>query len=325
MRDLPGTAVLAMAGTSQPASRFPLVWGAGSKTPVCAWCGATLEGRGVRLHGRVRCPGCGAATTDPWPLEDDLDRAYGTWYRPGAGRRFALLGDAFFGRSRAMIASRVDEVAPPGPVIDVGSGEGVLIEALKRRGRGVLGLERDATGPDVRDASLAEVEGEWAAVVFWHSLEHLPAPGEAIREAARLLLPDGIVVIAVPNTDSLQARIFGDRWLHLDLPRHLVHLSERSLRSGLERSGFTVERVSRIRGAQIVIGWLDGLVGSLPGDLRLYPALRRAEARGDAMSGGQRAAAIAAGVLLLPLAMLCSAAEVALGRSGTVYVEARRG
>lgn len=310
---------------SRSAERFPLVWGAGAQTTTCVWCGAALDGRASRLRGRVICPKCGAATTDPWPSAEDLDRAYGDWYRPEAGRRYALFGDAFFNRSRALIANRLDEIAPAGPVIDVGSGEGVLLDALRRRGREVLGLERQSRRPDVRDATLAEVEGEWAAIVFWHALEHLPAPGDSIREAARLLKPGGVVLIAVPNAASLQARAFGDRWLHLDLPRHLVHLSNRALCSGLVRNGFRVERVSQIRGAQIVIGWLDGLVGLLPGDLRLYQALRKPAARSTEMTAGRRFAAIVAGMVLLPLALACSAVEIALGRSGTVYVEARLG
>ncbi len=315
-----------MITASRAAERFPVVWGEGATTEECVWCGARLGAGSRRLRGRVLCPECGAASTDPWPSPEDLDRAYGTWYRPTEGRRYTLLGDAFFSRSRALIADRIDEIAPPGPVIDVGSGEGVLIAALKRRGRPVLGLERDATGPDVRDASLDQIEGdgEWSGVVFWHALEHLPAPGEAIREAARLLRPEGVILVAVPNSGSLQARAFGDRWLHLDLPRHLVHLSQRALCSGLERNGFRVERISQVRGAQIVIGWLDGLVGLLPGDLRLYQALRQAPARSAEMTSGQRVAAIAAGVALLPAALVCAAIEIALGRSGTVYVEARR-
>lgn len=322
-----------MSAAAPAAERFPVVWGEDAPTRACVWCGEPLGEGSRRLHGRVLCGRCGAASTDPWPSAQDLDRAYGTWYRPAGGRRYALIGDAFFTRSRAMIAGRIDEISPPGPVIDVGSGEGVLIAALQRRGRRVLGLERDATapevreaaGPEVRDATLEQVEGdgEWAAVVFWHALEHLPAPGAAIREAARLLMGGGVLLVAVPNSDSLQARAFGDRWLHLDLPRHLVHLSERSLRSGLERNGFRVERTSGVRGAQVVIGWLDGLVGSLPGDLRLYEALRRPAARSAPMSRGRRLAAVAAGVVLFPLALACSAVEVALGRSGTLYVEAR--
>jgi SAM-dependent methyltransferase len=220
-------------------------------------------------------------------------------------------------RSRALLAARVDRVAPAGPVLDVGAGEGVLVDALRRRGRAAEALERDSEPLERR-------EGEWAAVVFWHSLEHLREPREAIRHAARLLGPGGVVAIAVPNSDSLQARAFGDRWLHLDLPLHLVHLSERALTSQLASQGLRVENLSRVLGGQIVIGWLHGLVGFLPGDLDLYQALRRPEARRRPLTPGARAAAIAAAVVLLPVALATAAVEVALRRSGTVYVEARR-
>ena len=290
---------------------------AGPVTEVCAWCGAPAEGS-VRLRGRRRCAACGAATIDPWPSEEELARAYGAWYRPESGRRFAVAGDALLRRTRAALARRLDRIAPPGPVLDVGAGEGVLVEALRRRGRETVGLERE-------DETLDRIEGEWAAVVFWHSLEHLPEPGDAIRHAARLLVPGGVVVVAVPDSASLQARAFGDRWLHLDPPRHLVHLTESALAERLERCGFSVERTSHVRGGQIAIGWLDGLVGSLPGGLDLYQSLRSAPARSAPVSRGRRAAAVAAGALLAPVALACAGVEVALRRSGTVYVEARRG
>jgi SAM-dependent methyltransferase len=294
------------------------------RVQTCAWCGRPLDGRAVRLHGRTRCAHCGAATTDPWPSEAELQSAYGTWYRPEAGR-FSFIGDAVLSRTRALLAGRLDQIAPPGPILDVGAGEGVLIDALHRHGREAIGLERDSRRSDVRDEPLREVEGEWAAVVFWHSLEHLPDPGDAIREAARLLRPGGVLVVAVPNSDSLQARAFGDRWLHLDPPLHLVHLSRRALVSRLEDSGFAVDRVSNTRGGQVVIGWLDGLVGALPGDLRLYQALRQPEARNTPVSPRQRALTLATAALLLPVAAAGAAAEVALGNAGTVYVEAHRG
>jgi SAM-dependent methyltransferase len=291
----------------------------------CVWCGAPLGAGAERLGGRLRCAACGAATTDPWPSEEDLARAYGDWYRPPDGRRFAVLGDAILQRTRALLAGRVDAIAPPGRVLDVGAGDGTLVDALARTGREAVGLERDSARPDLRDEPLDAVDGAWAAVVFWHALEHLPAPGDAVRHAARLLMPGGVVVIAVPDAGSLQARAFGDRWLHLDPPRHLVHLTTPALLAGLARAGLNVERVSRTRGGQIVIGWLDGLVGSLPGGLDLYQALRHAGARDVTLTRRQRAASVGAGVLLLPVALAGAAVEVALRRSGTVYVEARRG
>lgn len=295
-----------------------------SSPQACAWCGQPLGADADRLGGRIRCPGCGAATTDPWPQGADLEAAYGDWYRPESGRRFAVVGDALLSRTRAALAGRLDEIAPEGPILDVGAGDGVLINALRARGRDVMGLEPDPRHPDVVDRSIGEVEGEWAAVVFWHSLEHLPNPGEAIHEAARLLVPDGVVVIAVPNTASLQARLFGDEWLHLDIPRHLVHLPARALQARLRENGFDVERVSPLRGGQIAIGWLHGLVGALPWGLDLYQSLRADAARSTPVSPGRRLAAVAAGIALFPVALACSAVEVLIGRAGTVYVEARR-
>lgn len=290
----------------------------------CPWCGTRRDGRWRPLPGRVRCPGCGVALTDPWPTPAELEAAYGTWYRPASGRRFSFVGDQLLRRTRGLLAGRLDVIAPPGPVLDVGAGDGVLLDALHGHGREALGIERDARRSDVRDVPLEELEGPYAAVVFWHALEHLPDPGRAVDEAARLLAPGGIVVVAVPDNGSLQARLFGAEWLHLDLPRHLVHFTGRALSAGLTRRGLAVERTSHTRGGQVVIGWLDGLVGALPGRLDLYQALRRPAARSDAVGGRERAAAWVAGAALVPVAAAAAALEIALGRSGSVYVEARR-
>jgi SAM-dependent methyltransferase len=252
-----------------------------------------------------------------------LNAAYGDWYRPASGR-FSGLGDTVLRRTRARLARRLDRIAPAGAVLDVGAGDGTLLDALTACGRWALGLERHSTRPDIRAASLEDLEGGWAAIVFWHSLEHLPDAGEEIERAASLLGPRGVLVIAVPNAGSLQARIFGDRWLALDLPRHLVHIPAPALIERLERLSLHVERVSFWRGGQVMFGWLHGLVGLLPGRPDLYDAIRRPDARQGMVSPGFRVATLAAGTLLAPVAAVAAVVEVAIRRGGTVYVEARR-
>jgi SAM-dependent methyltransferase len=291
--------------------------------PACIWCEHPFDERAERLRGRTRCLSCGAATTDPPPTAKELAAAYGEWYRPAAGRRFSFAGDTILALTRGRLAGRIDEIAPAGPVLDVGAGDGTLVDALRARGREATGLERGSVRADFRDEPLSGIEGRWAAVVFWHSLEHLPDPGDAIKQAARLLEPGGIIVVAVPNCDSLQAQAFGDRWLHLDLPRHLVHLSTESLMTGLREHGFEIERVSFMRAGQVVIGWLHGLVGKLPGEPNLYQALRRRRAQAVPQSAGKRALSIAAALLLLPAATFVAIIEIIMQRSGTVYMEAR--
>ena len=194
-----------------------------------------------------------------------------------------------------------------------------------RHGREAVGLEPHASGPRLRSTEIEEMSGAWAAVIFWHSLEHLRQPALALRHAARLLLPGGLLVVAVPNAKSLQARAFGDRWLALDLPRHLVHLSPAPLLAEIEAAGLRVERVSYLRGGQVAFGWVHGLVGQLPGHPDLYEVIRRGEARRSALSPARRRYALAAAALAFPLALAATAAEVATRSGGTVYVQARRG
>ena len=130
--------------------------------------------------------------------------------------------------------------------------------------------------------------------------------------------------MAVPNATSLQARAFGDRWLALDLPRHLVHLSPPALLAKIEALGLRVERVSYLRGGQVVFGWVHGFVGRLPGHPDLYDAIRRSEARQAAHGPALRVYALSAAVVALPFALAATAVEVAARSGGTIYVEARR-
>jgi SAM-dependent methyltransferase len=291
----------------------------------CAWCDRQFDDTDERLTGRVRCARCGVATTSPWPSDEQLGAAYAPWYRPSAGR-FSGLGDKVIHRTRSVLADRLHRLLPPGPVLDVGAGDGNLVRAFVARGREAVGLEPYAAEPQphIRAVEVEEVDGSWSAVIFWHSLEHLRAPSRALSHAAGLLAPGGTLIVAVPNATSLQARAFGDRWLALDLPRHLVHLSPPALVAKIEELGLRVERISYLRGGQVVFGWVHGFVGKLPGHPDLYDTIRRSEARQAEQSPALRLYALAAAAAALPFALVATAIEVAARSGGTIYIEARR-
>ena len=289
----------------------------------CAWCDHQFDQTDQHLTGRIRCARCGVATTSPWPSDEQLSEAYADWYRPTSGR-FSGLGDKVIRRTRSALADRLHRILPPGPVLDVGAGDGTLVEAFVRHGREAVGLEPYASGPHIRNAEVEDVDGTWSAVIFWHSLEHLRQPSRALSHAATLLSPGGTLIIAVPNATSMQARAFGDRWLALDLPRHLVHLSPPALLAKIEALGLRVERVSYMRGGQVVFGWVHGFVGKLPGHPDLYDAIRRGAARQAAQSPALRLYALGAAVAALPFALAATVVEVTARSGGTIYIEARR-
>ena len=304
---------MAYAGTVAPAAA------------ECAWCGHEFDDADDRRPGRIRCARCGVATTSPWPSDEQLGAAYAVWYRPEGGR-FSGLGDKILAKTRSTLATRLNRVLPPGPVLDVGAGDGTLVGAFRKLGRDAVGVDPYYTGtsPHIRVKELEEMTGEWSAVVFWHSLEHVRRPVRALRHAASLVVPGGMMVVAVPNAASLQARLFGDQWLALDLPRHLVHITPPALLSQLEDLGFTIERVSYLRGGQVLFGWLHGLVRQLPGHPDLYDAIRRNEAQQNAQTPAVRLYALAAGAAALPVGLVGTAIELATKSGGSIYVQARR-
>jgi SAM-dependent methyltransferase len=300
---------------------------------ACAWCSAPLGPAGRPAPGGLRCPVCGVTTTSPWPSDAELDAAYSEAYRPSAGKRFGGPLDAVLARTRGKLARRIDAVAPAGPVLDVGAGDGTLVAAIRATGREAVGLERGASGGGaLRDSSatdlLRDEDTRYAAVVFWHVLEHLRDPEAQLAAAAQLLVPGGVLVIAVPNAGSLQARLFGERWLALDPPRHLTHITRDALHTRLRDLGLTITRTSELRGGQVLFGWLHGLVAQLgrrDSYPDLYDAIRAPAAQqGRPLTGARRVAVLAAGAAALPLAAVGVAVEVTARRSGTLYVEARR-
>lgn len=286
----------------------------------CVWCGRPLDERSTAKPHRAECAYCGVGTADPWPDANELDRAYSGWYRPESGR-FSGIGDKLFSLLRGGFSRRLLAIAPEGPILDVGAGEGSLVDSLRAKGRTAVGLDPYSHREDMLKERIDEVQGQWAGIVFWHSLEHVPDPTNQLEHAARLLAPGGVLVIAVPNPSSLQARTFGSRWLHLDYPRHLAHIPAVPLQRKLEELGLRIDRLSYYRGGNVVFGWLHGLVGTVSGDLDLYDAIRKPEARSRPMSGPKRLVTIAIGIVLFPFAVAASAVEVAIGRGGTIYVE----
>jgi hypothetical protein len=151
-------------------------------------------------------------------------------------------------------------------------------------------------------------------------LEHVADPAAAIARVAGWLRPGGVALVGAPNLASLQARLGGARWHHLDLPRHRTHFTVAGLHALLARHGLRIEATHHVLAEHNPYGLWQSLVNrATPTPSYLFRLLRRE----TPVRAGEL------GVSLLALALAPAAAVLELGaglarRGGTVAVVARR-
>ena len=167
-------------------------------------------------------------------------------------------------------------VAPQGSgrYLDVGCGAGELLKRMSVTGWKCTGIDISPTAVaaalqavpsasiEVATLTTFEPESPFALISMQHVLEHLPDPAESVTRCRALLEPGGLLVVGVPNIESFEARVFGERWIGLDIPRHLSHFSPSTLSALVERSGFDV---LRLRPAMFASSLSESLALALPG------------------------------------------------------------
>ena len=282
----------------------------------------------------ARCAACGTGVTlDPAaPDNAGQDLHESGAYAPVTPRGARLAGPLLgaFDAQRLRIVARA--CPHPARLLDAGAGRGRFVAAARAAGYEATGIEPSARGVDGARARHgvelvragiedAPVPGGSADVVtLWHVLEHVDDPAATLDVLHGWLAPGGVLLVGVPNLASLQARIGGPRWWHLDLPRHRTHFTAAGLRVLLARRGFRVEREVHVLLEHNPFGlWQSAVSRVTPTSGWLYHALKR-----NAPMRAPDAIPTVAALPLLPVAAGLEAAAGAARRGGTVAVLARR-
>lgn len=122
-------------------------------------------------------------------------------------------------------------------VLDIGAGTGDFLIACKKSGWNVIGIEPNK---DARNIALKKeiklhqelkdvLNSKFDVITLWHVLEHIPNLKDYLFNIKKLLKPNGILVIAVPNYKSYDAIYYKEFWAAFDVPRHLWHFSQNSI------------------------------------------------------------------------------------------------
>jgi len=146
----------------------------------------------------------------------------------------------------------LNQISPlhSGSLLDVGASAGLLVLEAQKRGIEAEGIEPNISmvrwaknhgNSSVRKGTLNDIKGKdrFGIITFMDVLEHLSDPVDAIRRSKKLLKVKGLVVINIPDFESLSSRILKKHWWFVT-SGHLYYFSSKSLRMVLEKHGFEV-------------------------------------------------------------------------------------
>jgi SAM-dependent methyltransferase len=230
----------------------------------CPVCNAVIVKKFIKADTfqLMQCDSCGLLRTDEFVAGGtsyetdeyfvDKNRYLESW------EKFSLLFDGML--------DKITAYKKTGLFLDVGCGVGCLINCARERGFSAQGVEispwaagfaREKTGLDVITGSLEEVayhSDMFDVVVVNHVLEHVPDPGALLREIRRIVKPDGLVVVGVPNAGSIMARLAGAKWASLRPEEHRWHFTPETIKALVRKEGLHLLRFEA-RDNYAAVGW----------------------------------------------------------------------
>lgn len=231
----------------------------------------------------TKCLQCSTQYLSPLPTSEQLAKAYAEDYYGKGERKFRGPMYHILSRTKRRQANRLASYLKKGDrVLDLGCGDGLFLRQLAEQNSFELhGLEiagkaadRAASVPGIT-LHLGELEKEtfpddhFHGIHLYHVFEHLTNPSEIVEILKVKLRKDGVLAISVPNPDSWQCRLFGYRWFHWDIPRHIFLPHPKGFVREMEKKGFSFLYSSSRNLEQNPYGFVQSLLNSISGQHNL--------------------------------------------------------
>lgn len=206
-----------------------------------------------------RCDGCGFVFTQDIPSSEEIPPYYKSeeyishsdTQKGIVNRLYHRVRNIMLGRKFKLIRKHSNGTK----LLDVGCGTGYFPNYMQQKGYQAAGMELDA---DARKFALENfglqvespqkllnqsIEKEYDVITLWHVLEHLHEADKYLEWINAALKDDGLLVIALPNCNSFDAKYFSSYWAAYDVPRHLWHFTPATLEKYLSKFGLKLQNL----------------------------------------------------------------------------------
>jgi predicted SAM-dependent methyltransferase len=193
-----------------------------------------------------QCDNCALVTTHPMPSDKLLQQHYDQdyWQSGQLKNRTAL--DTLYRLRMAPLVSTIRKYATDdSKILDWGCGDGSFIRLLRHFGWHCFGIDaynKELNDPQISSTTIEKADfpnGYFDIITCFHVLEHLAVPLTSVKHALMLLKIGGLIIIEVPNLDSIGFRMFKRKWQPLEIPTHLNHFTPATLQKVFESAGKT--------------------------------------------------------------------------------------
>ena len=187
----------------------------------------------------------GLLKTDPLPPKEEIQKYYKAEdYLSHNSKSDGLF--SFFYRLFRVINFKLKynslkHLLNQGSLLDFGCGEGYFLKQMNNKGYNSYGVDplrnkSKKISHSIFDEELSDVG--FKTITAWHSIEHVYDLEKTIIRFHDVLSHNGLVVVAVPNYNSYDAKYYKNLWAGYDTPRHLWHFNKTGLRKVFERNKF---------------------------------------------------------------------------------------
>lgn len=210
-----------------------------------------------------RCCSCGLIFSHPQPKPEELEKLYSdfSYCAWGLNGRKNLINKQIQKIREETFVERLKEIQrylSAGKILDIGCGTGFFLSLAKKEGWVPFGIEVSQIAGKEATRNLGKniFIGSWEdfylpdnffdVITLFDVLEHISNLDPFLEKLYRMLVPDGLLVITTPNTNSFTSRLMGKHWLHYKL-EHLYYFSPETLGRFLTDKGFSILEIAPAR------------------------------------------------------------------------------